>query len=158
MCLGEPVITAGGGPMSSTRLITVGEAVLESVIEGAGETAVLLPAGPAHGSYLAPLARHLAAAGFRTVTVNFRGVGAGTWTLDGFTLNPVGADAAGVIEALAAAPAQVVGHALGNRVGRCLATDRPDLVRRVVLLAAGGPVPPDPEACQAAYRLRHESL
>jgi pimeloyl-ACP methyl ester carboxylesterase len=144
--------------MSSTRLVTVGEIVLESVIEGAGETVVLLPAGSAHVSYLAPLAQRLTAAGFRTVAVNCRGVGASTGPLDGLTLHHLAADAAGVIEALAAAPAHVVGHAFGNRVARCLATDRPDLVRRVVLLAAGGVVPPDPEARRAADRLRHEIL
>jgi pimeloyl-ACP methyl ester carboxylesterase len=144
--------------MSSTRLVKVGELVLEAVIEGAGEAVVLLPAGSAHISYLAPLAQHLAMAGFRTVAVNFRGVGASTGPLDGLTLHHLAADVAGVIEALAAAPAHVVGHAFGNRVARCLATDRPDLVRRVVLLAAGGLVPTDPEARQAAYRLRHETL
>jgi pimeloyl-ACP methyl ester carboxylesterase len=144
--------------MSSTRLITVGEAVLESVIGGAGETVVLLPAGSHHISYLAPLAQHLVTARFRTVAVNFRGVGASTGPLDGLTLHHLAADIAGVVEALAAAPAHVVGHAFGNRVARCLATDRPDLVRRVVLLAAGGLVPTDPEARRAAYRLRHDTL
>lgn len=144
--------------MSSTRLVKVGEAVLETVIEGNGETVVLLPAGGAHVSYLAPLAQQVAAAGFQTVAVNFRGAGASTGPLDGLTLHHLAADVAGVIEALAAAPAFVVGHAFGNRVARCLATDRPDLVRRVVLLAAGGLVPTDPEARQAAYRLRHETL
>jgi pimeloyl-ACP methyl ester carboxylesterase len=144
--------------MSSTRLVKVGEAVLESVIDGAGETVVLLPAGTAHVSYLAPLAQRLAAAGFGTVAVNFRGVGASTGPLDGLTLHRLAADVAGVIEALAAGPTHVVGHAFGNRVARCLATDRPDLIRRVVLLAAGGLVPTDPEARQAAYRLRHETL
>jgi pimeloyl-ACP methyl ester carboxylesterase len=34
-----------------------------------------------------------------------------------------------------------VGHAFGSRVARCLAADRPELVRRVVLPAAGGLVP-----------------
>jgi pimeloyl-ACP methyl ester carboxylesterase len=144
--------------MPSTRLITVGEAVLECVIDGTGETVVLLPAGSHHVSYLVPLAQQLAAAGFRAVAVNFRGVGASTGPLDGLALHHLAADVAGVIEALAAAPAHVVGHAFGNRVARCLATDRPDLVRRVVLLAAGGLVPADPEARRAAYRLRHESL
>jgi pimeloyl-ACP methyl ester carboxylesterase len=139
-------------------MITVGEAMLESVIDGAGETVVLLPAGPHHLSYLAPFAQQLAAAGFHTVAVNFRGVGASTGPLDDLTLHHLAADIAGVIEALAAAPAHVVGHAFGNRVARCLAADRPDLVRRVVLLAAGGLVPSDPEARRAAYRLRHETL
>jgi pimeloyl-ACP methyl ester carboxylesterase len=139
-------------------MITVGEAVLESVIDGTGETVVLLPAGSHHISYLAPLAQRLAAAGFRVVAVNFRGVGASTGPLDGLTLHHLAADIAGVIEALAAAPAHVVGHAFGNRVARCLAADRPDLVRRVVLFAAGGLVPTDPEARRAAHRLRHETL
>jgi pimeloyl-ACP methyl ester carboxylesterase len=144
--------------MPSTRMTKIGEAVLESVIDGAGETVVLLPAGSHHISYLAPLAQQLAAAGFRAVAVNFRGVGASTGPLDGLTLHDLAADIAGVIEALAAAPAHVVGHAFGNRVARCLATDRPDLVRRVVLLAAGGLVPSHPEARRAAHRLRHETL
>jgi pimeloyl-ACP methyl ester carboxylesterase len=144
--------------MSSTRLVMVGDAVLEAVIEGAGAAVVLLPAGGAHVSYLAPLAQRLTAAGFRTVAVNFRGVGTSTGTLDGLTLHHLAADVAGVIEALAAGPAHIVGHAFGNRVARCLATDRPDRVRRVVLLAAGGWVPTDPEARQAVDRLRHETL
>ncbi len=53
--------------MLSTRLVTVGEAVLESVIDKAGETVVLLPTGSHHIKYLAPLAQQLGAAGFRTV-------------------------------------------------------------------------------------------
>jgi pimeloyl-ACP methyl ester carboxylesterase len=144
--------------MPSTHLIMVGEAVLESEINGAGETVVLLPAGSSSVSYLAPLAQHLAAAGFRAVAVNFRGVGASTGPLDCLTLHHLAADIAGVLEALAAAPAHVIGHAFGNRVARCLAADRPDLVRRVVLLAAGGLVPTDPEVRRAAYRLRHDTL
>jgi pimeloyl-ACP methyl ester carboxylesterase len=144
--------------MPSTRLITVGEAMLEAVINGVGETVVLLPAGSHHLSYLAPLAQQLAAAGFRTVAVNFRGVGASTGPVDGITLHHLAADVAGVIEALAVTPAHVVGHAFGSRVARCLAADRPELVRRVVLPAAGGLVPTDPEARRAAYRLRHETL
>jgi pimeloyl-ACP methyl ester carboxylesterase len=136
----------------------VGEATLEAIITGRGDTVILLPAGSHHIGYLAPFAQHLAVAGFRAVAVNFRGVGASTGPLDGLTLHHLAADIAGVIEALAAAPAHVVGHAFGNRVARCLAADRPELVRRVVLLAAGGLVPTDPEARRAVHRLRHESL
>jgi len=39
-------------------------------------------------------------------------------------------------------PAHLVGHAFGNRVARCLAVDRPSLVRSVTLLAAGGLIGP----------------
>jgi pimeloyl-ACP methyl ester carboxylesterase len=49
---------------------------------------------------------------------------------------------AGVLEALDCGPAHLVGHAFGNRVARCLAVDRPSLVRSVTLLAAGGLIGP----------------
>ena len=45
-------------------------------------------------------------------------------------------------EGLECAPAYVLGHAFGNRVARCLAADRPALVRAVILLAAGGLITP----------------
>jgi pimeloyl-ACP methyl ester carboxylesterase len=55
------------------------------------------------------------------------------------------ADVAGVLETMDCGPAHLVGHAFGNRVARCLAVDRPSLVRSVTLLAAGGLiVPPTP--------------
>jgi pimeloyl-ACP methyl ester carboxylesterase len=52
------------------------------------------------------------------------------------------ADVAGVIQALKLGPTNVAGHAFGNRVARTLAADRPELVHTVILLAAGGKVPP----------------
>jgi pimeloyl-ACP methyl ester carboxylesterase len=108
--------------MPSTRLVKVGETVLEAVTEGSRETVVLLPAGGCRLDYLAPFARRLAGAGFRTVAVNWRGIGQSGGPLDGLTLHHLTADIAGVIEALAAAPAHAGGHAFGNRVARCLAT------------------------------------
>jgi pimeloyl-ACP methyl ester carboxylesterase len=144
--------------MLSTCKVEVGEAMLESVSCGSGDTEVLLPAGSFSIGYLAPFAQRLAETGFRVVAVNWRGIGESTGPLEGLTLHHLGADIAGVIEALAAAPVHLVGHAFGNRVARCLAADRPDLVRSVVLLAAGGLVATDPEAIRAAQRLRHENL
>jgi pimeloyl-ACP methyl ester carboxylesterase len=49
-------------------------------------------------------------------------------------------------------PVHLVGHALGNRVARCLAADRPGLVASVTLLAAGGRHPGDEEAHRALLR------
>jgi pimeloyl-ACP methyl ester carboxylesterase len=46
-------------------------------------------------------------------------------------------------------PAAVAGHAFGNRVARMLAADHPELVRSVILSAAGGKVPPKPTAERA---------
>ena len=144
--------------MTSTCKVVVGEATLEWATCGAGDTVVLLPAGAYNLNYLAAFAQRLAEAGFRAVAVNWRGIGASTGPLEGLTLHHLAADIAGVVETLAAAPAHVVGHAFGNRVARCLAADRPDLVRSVVLLAAGGLVAADPEAGRVAQRLRHDPL
>lgn len=60
----------------------------------------------------------------------------------GITLHDIAADVAATLDA----PVHLIGHAFGNRVARCLAADRPDLVLSVTLLAAGGLVPPDPAA------------
>jgi pimeloyl-ACP methyl ester carboxylesterase len=67
-------------------------------------------------------------------------------SLDGTTLHDLAGDVVGVIEAIGCGPAHLVGHAFGNRIARCLAVDRPSLVRSVTLLAAGGGLigPPTP--------------
>ena len=49
-------------------------------------------------------------------------------------------------------PAFVVGHAFGNRVARMLATDRPDLVRAISLVAANVGRDPSPPDVRAAIR------
>src|SRR5262245_24019850 len=74
-----------------------------------------------------------------------RGTGESRGSLDGITVHDLAADVAGVLESLDCGPAHLVGHAFGNRVARCLAADRPALVRSVMLLAAGGLIgPPTP--------------
>src|ERR1700739_2840622 len=77
-----------------------------------------------------------------------RGTGESRGSLDGITLHDLAADVAGVLEAMDCGPAHLVGHAFGNRGARCLAGDRPSLLRRVTsvtLLAAGGLIgPPTP--------------
>lgn len=50
-----------------------------------------------------------------------------------------------MIQKLEEKPVHVVGWAFGNRVARCLAEDHPNLVKTVILLAAGGRVPSKPE-------------
>ena len=49
-------------------------------------------------------------------------------------------------------PVFVVGHAFGNRVARMLATDRPELVRAVALVAANIGKAPSPPVVRAAIR------
>ena len=144
--------------MKLQRMVEIGNAVLESAIYGAGDAVILLPGGGCSVSYFEPLAQTLATAGFRAVAINPRGVSASTGPLEGLTLHHLAADIAGVIEALEETSVHVLGHAFGNRIARCLATDRPDLARSVILLAAGGLAGPAPETHAPVQRLLHQDI
>jgi pimeloyl-ACP methyl ester carboxylesterase len=73
-------------------------------------------------------------------------------------LRDIGRDVTVAIEKLDAAPAIVVGWAYGNRVARLIASERPDLVRGVVLIAAGGKYPPKPEVLITVRKAQDKSL
>lgn len=87
------------------------------------------------------LAASLHAAGYRTLAVESRGVGA--WAGGGPGRRSLEALADDVLRALAhagvppAQPVYVVGHAFGNRVARTFATIHPERTAGVVLVAAG---------------------
>jgi pimeloyl-ACP methyl ester carboxylesterase len=133
------------GITTQTRVIRVGEANLECSLSGSGDAVVLLANAGCSIGYFDGLTRQLTASGFASVAINMRGVGNSTGPLQDVSLRDLSADVAGVIDALGCAPAHVLGHAFGNRVARCLAADQPDLVRRLILLAAGGMIgPPTP--------------
>ena len=131
-------------PGVETDLIKVGDANIQYFSQGQGEVVVLLPGGSLTVGYMEGLAKALADAGYRAVRINFRGAGKSTGPGKGVTLHTLAADVAGVIEALKLGPATVAGHAFGNRVARMLDADRPELVRSVILFAAGGKVAPKP--------------
>jgi pimeloyl-ACP methyl ester carboxylesterase len=147
--------------MSQTLInqkIQVGAATLSVYLCGMGEAVVLLPSWARGAQDFADLMVALASAGFRAVAVNPRGIDGSTGELTGITNHDLAADVAGVIEALGIAPAHILGHAYGNRLARCLATDRPECVKTVILLAAGGLVAPQREASAALQRTLTEDL
>ena len=120
----------------------VGNARIEYFSEGRGEAVVLLPGGRLEVGYLAPLADALAHAGYRTLRINLRGTGRSTGPEEDVTYHTLANDVLTVMQSLHVGSAHIVGHAFGNRIARTLAADRPDVVRSVVLLAAGGKVAP----------------
>jgi pimeloyl-ACP methyl ester carboxylesterase len=127
------------------RNIEVGGATLECTLYGSGIPVVLLANAGCSTGYFEDLARVLAAGGLQTISVNMRGTGESRGSLDGTSLHDLAVYVAEVLEAMGCGPAHLVGHAFGNRVARCLAADRPSLVRSVTLLAAGGLIgPPAP--------------
>jgi pimeloyl-ACP methyl ester carboxylesterase len=99
----------------------------------------------------------LTALGLSFLGMNPRGSGGSMGAMKGITLHDMAADAIAVIERFGE-PVIFVGHAGGNRVGRMVATLRPDLVRALILIAAGGRVPPSPQVNAAAARWRDDSL
>ena len=124
-------------------------AVIEFLAEGSGDPVVLVPGLGLDTSSFADLSRRLARAGFRAIAVNPRGAGASTGSSDGVTLHTLAADVAAVMDGLPGRPAHLVGHGFGNRVARCLVTDRPDLVRSIVLLGGAGDFAPTAEVVRA---------
>ena len=137
--------------MQQHRNIEVGGATLECTLYGSGTPVVLLANAGCSTGYFEDLARVLAAGGLQAICVNMRGTGESRGSLDGITVHDLAADVAGVLEAVDCGPAHLVGHAFGNRVARCLAADRPSLVRSVTVLAAGG------ESSKARFRQGFQS-
>jgi pimeloyl-ACP methyl ester carboxylesterase len=78
----------------------------------------------------------LAAAGYRVLRPQPRGIGASTGPMGGISLHDFASDIAEVIRSLGAGKAVIVGHAYGNWVARMTAADHPNLVRGVVIAAA----------------------
>jgi pimeloyl-ACP methyl ester carboxylesterase len=129
--------------------VTAEDAQLDVRKLGAGRLLVLLPGLGRPSSDLDLFAARLVDAGYRVVLPQPRGIGASTGRLEHLTLHDLARDIAAVIEKIGGAPAVVIGHAFGNRIARCLAADRPDLVCLVVLLSSSGKVQPTADIAEA---------
>ncbi|MBG11497.1 MAG: hypothetical protein CMD92_10120 [Gammaproteobacteria bacterium] len=83
----------------------------------------------------------LAEAGYRIVVINQRGIMGSTGQLESLTLHDLADDVISVADHFGARRFHMVGWAFGNRTSRMLATDYPERVASVTLIAAGGIVP-----------------
>jgi pimeloyl-ACP methyl ester carboxylesterase len=126
--------------MPDRRLIPTPTGQVALIAEGEGPRILLLPSLGRGAEDFDAIAPRIAAAGFRVLRPEPRGIGGSTGAGEGITLVDLAAD---VVAALAAdcAPAEpravlVAGHAFGNWVARVLAQHFPGLVRGVALLAA----------------------
>jgi len=137
---------------ASSIMVARGGARLEVLMQGDGPAIVLLPSLGRGATDFDSIAERLAAAGFRVLRPQPRGIGQSTGLWDGLTLEDLAADIAAVIEHAKCGPALVAGHAFGNRVARMLATARPDLVKAVALIAANVGHNPSPPKVRAAIR------
>ncbi|WP_066368495.1 alpha/beta fold hydrolase [Herbidospora mongoliensis] len=109
---------------------------------GAGAPVVLLHSGVADARMWDPMWEALTAR-FRVVRLDFRGFGRSPWAAEKPYTDA--SDVADVLDSLGVAGAVVVGASHGGRIALELATARPDLVGRLVLLNAGMGLPATPE-------------
>lgn len=140
-----------GRPIGRHLVVRGDVAVIEVLAEGAGRTVVLLPSLGRGAEDFSAIAAVLAAAGFRVLRPQPRGIGH-SHGCSYHDLEDCAGDIAQVLDELGGAPALVAGHAFGNRVARLLATDRPDLVAAVCLIAANVGHAPSPPPVRAAIR------
>jgi pimeloyl-ACP methyl ester carboxylesterase len=106
---------------------------------GTGDPVVLIPGTGARGSvFRAHQVPALVGAGFRAITLDNRGVPPTDRCEEGFTLQDLVADTAGLIEAVAGGPCRVVGFSMGAVVLQELLLARPGLVSQAVLIATRG--------------------
>jgi pimeloyl-ACP methyl ester carboxylesterase len=142
----------------ASQKFSIGEVEIEAIIEGSGDYIVLLPGLGSDASTYEQFTPMFNDAGYQTVAINLRGISKSSGPLKGLTLHDLANDVAAVVELLEAAPVHIVGWAFGNRVARCLAVDRPGLVKTLILLAAGGKTKPDSEAMKQLLRLYQPNL
>ncbi len=106
------------------------------IAEGRGPLVVLLPSSSRDSEDFDDVAAGIAAAGFRVLRPQPRGMGNSVGSLEKLTLHDLAGDIARVIAHEQSGPAVIVGHAFGQWVARMAAVDHPALVRGVVLAAA----------------------
>jgi pimeloyl-ACP methyl ester carboxylesterase len=129
------------------------DVAIEVLAQGRGPRIVLLPSLGRGAGDFDPIAERLAGAGFRVLRPQPRGIGASRGPMRGIDLHDYAGDVAALIENDdGGGEAFVAGHAFGNRVARMLATDRPELVRAVALIAANVGHAPSPPAVREAIK------
>lgn len=138
--------------------IAAGSLSVEISSWGAGEPVVLLPGLGWSASAFELLGPELAANGYRAIAMNRRGVRGSTGPLQNVTLHDYADDVVQLATTLRLEKVHLLGWALGNRIARVVASEHPSIVASVILLAAGGRIPPEPAAAQALSALGGPSL
>lgn len=126
---------------SATGMVDVEGGRLEYSVRGHGPTVYLIPSFGRGCEDFDELAAALVQGGYRVVCAQPRGAGMSTSTKPTLTLIDMANDAATVLQAVGGAPAVFLGHDFGQRIARTLATQHPQLVKSLIMLACGGRIP-----------------
>ena len=130
--------------------VNAGEVIVGARSIGSGEPILIHPSLARGALDFDPLARLLATAGYRVISIDPRGIGQ-SWAprsaVQSPTLHTYADDMLAVVRRLRLGKVHVLGHAYGNRVARTFAVDHPQVTQTVILCAAGGGIP-SPEVVQ----------
>jgi pimeloyl-ACP methyl ester carboxylesterase len=110
---------------------------IDVMAQGQGPLVVILPSLGRSGDEFDEIAASLVAAGYRVLRPAPRGIDGSHGPSEHVSLHDLAADVLAVIAFENAGPAVIAGHAFGNWIARVAAGDRPDVVRAVMILAAG---------------------
>jgi pimeloyl-ACP methyl ester carboxylesterase len=122
------------------QTVKAGPATLQVIIKGRGEPLVFIPSRGRGVEDFDELSARFVRVGYQAIMPEPRGIGGSTGPLDALTYHDLASDLAAVIRTVSRKPVTVIGHAFGTRVARTLASDHPDCVRQMILLAAAGAV------------------
>lgn len=130
--------------MLAPSIVTTPGGQVEVYTRGSGPLIILLPSLGRGAADFVELGERLAARGYRVAAPEPRGIGRSNGPTDGISFHDLAADVASVIR-YEGGRAVIAGHAFGQKVGRTVAMDHPDLVRAVIMLAGAGRaiIPPD---------------
>jgi pimeloyl-ACP methyl ester carboxylesterase len=123
-------------PARQRVLLIEGPARIDVIVEGRGPAVVLLPSSQRDSEDFDDVAARIAAAGFKVLRPQPRGMGGSTGPMQALSLHVLAADVAATVRQLGGGRAVLVGHAFGHFVARVADLDHPQLVRGVVV--AGG--------------------
>jgi pimeloyl-ACP methyl ester carboxylesterase len=109
---------------------------VDVIVDGHGPPVVMLPSSGRDSEDFDEVASGIAAAGYRVLRPQPRGIGRSVGPMHGITYHDFARDVAAAIKTEDTGRAVVVGHAFGNWIARMTAADHPRLVRGIVLAAA----------------------
>ena len=122
------------------------------IVHGTGDPVVMHPCLGRGAADFDQVAEALAAAGFKAVAINPRGIEGSPGSLEGPSVRDLAGDMADVIRDLGVEKAHVVGHAFGYRVAAAVELYHPELVRSLSFLACGWKYRATPEVSAALDR------
>jgi pimeloyl-ACP methyl ester carboxylesterase len=123
--------------MLAPTILKTATGQVEVYAGGVGPLIILLPSLGRGAADFMELGDRLIGLGYRVAAPEPRGIGRSQGPFEGISFHDLAQDVANVIKA-DGGKAVIAGHAFGQKVGRTVAMDHPDIVRCVIMLAGAG--------------------